>query len=157
MCLFGKAQDRIDYKEIYYENFLAYRYADDHLFSGIAFKARRNGHVVYEDSIVNGHLIKMRVFFNRDPKKISTEYYYYPNSFEIQKEVRYEYKRPYVTHIYYNTNGKRRLEETYLDTVVTYKCEYKNGKKHGIEFCINEDGSKWSKTYENGKRIKKEQ
>jgi antitoxin component YwqK of YwqJK toxin-antitoxin module len=50
------SQEIIEKKEVYINNNLAYKVADNGLFTGIIQVKRKNGHLVYEEEFKNGNL-----------------------------------------------------------------------------------------------------
>ena len=52
---------------------------------------------------------------------------------------------------FFKTNEEKIKEEEHEEGVLKYRCEYLNGKKHGIVYCLKEDGSIIENIYENGK------
>jgi len=148
------AQEKVGLKEIYVENNLAYKVADDELFSGQAQKVRNNGHLVFEEYYKNGNPIKSIVYYNGTEKPIPariTEFY--EKSFDKKKETVYRWKEPTVEYIYYDQNEKKTLIEQYENEKLTYRCEYLNNKKHGTEFCLDDDGNELEIEYRNGIKI----
>lgn len=149
------AQEIVGLKEIYVANNLAYKVADDQLFSGQAQKVRKNGHLVYEEYYENGVPIKSILYYNRTEKPIpakKTEFY--DNSFNKKKETIYGLSKPTVAHTYYDYNGNKTLIERYENEKLIYSCEFLDDKKHGTEFCYNEDGTELTIEYRNGKKVK---
>lgn len=149
------AQEKIGIKDLYYENYIAHKVSDDKLFSGIAQKVRNNGHIIYDEVYENGILIKSTVYYNRTEKQIpAIVIFYYEKSFTPKTEINYGLSKPRIEYIHYNQDGKKILNEIFTMDILTYKCEYVNGKKHGTEFCINDDGTKLTLEYNNGKKVK---
>jgi antitoxin component YwqK of YwqJK toxin-antitoxin module len=155
-CFFNGlfAQEKVGLKEIYVENNLAYKVVDDELFSGQAQKVRKNGHLVYEEYYENGNPIKSVVYYNGTEKPIParmTEFY--QKSFDKKKETVYGLTKPTVEFKYYDQNGKKTLIEEYENDKLTYSCEYLKNKKHGTEFCFDDDGKELKIEYRNGKKF----
>lgn len=149
------SQENIGLKDVYYENDLAHKVSDNKLFSGIAQKVRRNGHLVYDEVYENGILIKSTEYYNRTEKPIPARVvFYYENSTAPKTKIIYDLSQPRIEHIHYNQYGEKVMNEIYTEDILTYKCKYVNGKKHGTEFCINEDGTILTIEYSNGKKIK---
>jgi len=149
------SQEKIGLKDVYYENYVAHKVSNDEIFTGITQKVRNNGHLVYDEVYENGILIKSTVYYNSTEKPIpSRVIFYHEKSFTPKTEINYGLSQPRIEYIHYNESGKKILNEIYTDDILTYKCEYVNGKKHGTEFCINDDGTKLTIEYNNGKKIK---
>ena len=154
ICFFNllAGQEKIGIDDLYHEEYLAYKISNDKLFSGVAQKVRKNGHVVYEENYKNGILIKSTVFYNGKeiiPDKVIL---YYKKSFTPKTEIYYSLKDPIIEYRHFNKKGKKTLAEIYTNDVLSYRCEYLDGEKHGTEFCINEDGTTWEKKYLKGKK-----
>jgi len=148
------SQEIVGIKDLYSENNLIYKISDNQLFSGKAKKVRKNGHLVYEEFIENGSLIKSVSYYNRTEKPIpamTTEYY--ANSFDRKKEIRYDLSQNWNELRYYDRENKKTLIEEYENDKLIYRCEYLNGKKHGTEFCFDKNGNKLKIQYQNGKKI----
>lgn len=155
-CSFSRlfAQEKVELKEIYLENSLAYKVEDKQLFSGQAQNVRKNGHLVYEEYYENGVPIKSIVYYNRTEKPIParlTEFY--ERSFNKKKVTNYGLSKPIVEYIHYDLNGKKTLIEQYENEMLTYRCEYLENKKHGTEFCVDDDGNEIEIEYRNGKKV----
>jgi hypothetical protein len=151
------AQEKVGLKEIYVESDLAYKVANDQLFSGQAQKVRKNGHLVYEEFYENGIPIKSILYYNgtENPKPVvMTEFY--EKTFIKKKVTTYGLSKPTVEFKYYDQNGKKTLIEQYENDKLTYRCEYFKNKKHGKEFCLNDDGNEVEIEYQNGKKIAQE-
>lgn len=146
------AQEKVNRKDLYYEGYLAYKISSDELFTGSAQKVRKNGHLVYEEIYENGTLIKSTVYYNRSENVPAEEKLYYYNTFTVKTKTSFSLENNIITYIHYDKNKKKTLKEIYTKNTLTYRCEYFNGKKHGIEFCLNEDGTKWEKKFNNGKK-----
>lgn len=156
---FGYGQDTIDIKEIYINDGLAYKVANDRIFTGVAQKTRKNGHVVFEEFYDNGKILSDITYFNFREKEPSSEtIYHVSEKFVPQKRIKYLSNKhgKWQEIIHYDHKGEKVLEETLKEGKITYKCEYLNGKKHGSEFCFDEDGNELIFQYENGKKIKDE-
>ena len=54
----------------------------------------------------------------------------------------------------YDTNGKLILVENFDNGKLIYSCQYKDRKKHGIEFCYSKEGNALEFEYLNGKKVK---
>ena len=148
------AQEKVGLKEIYVENSLAYKVANEELFSGKAQKVRKNGHLVYEELYEKGIPIKSILYYNGTEKPkpvVMTEFY--EKTFDKEKVTTYGLSKPTVEFKYYDRNGKKTLIEEYYNGKLTYRCEYLKNKKHGTEFCQDEDGKQIEIEYRNGKKI----
>jgi|SRR5690554_2172974 antitoxin component YwqK of YwqJK toxin-antitoxin module len=149
------SQEKVELKDLYYENYVAHKISDGKLFTGIAQKTRNNGHIIYDEVYENGILIKSTVYYNRTENPIPARVIlYYEKSFTPKTEINYGLSKPRIEYIHYNQNGKKILNEIFTDDKLTYKCEYENGKKHGTEYCVNDDGTELTIEYNNGKKIK---
>ena len=150
------AQEKVGMKEIYVLNNLAYKVADDELFSGQAQKVRNNGHLVDEEYYESGNPIKSVIYYNGTEKPIPAKMTeFYEKSFDKKKETTYDLKKTTVEFKYYNKNGKKTLIEQFENDKLTYRCEYLKNKKHGTEFCIDDDGNELKIEYRNGNKIAK--
>ncbi|MFD0990754.1 hypothetical protein ACFQ1R_11650 [Mariniflexile jejuense] len=148
------SQEKIGINDVYYENYLAYKISNDKLFSGILQKFRKNGHLVYDEIYESGILIKTTLYLNGKGKPAPFKVIlYHEKTFTPKTEIEYR-KPPYVEYTHFDINGVKTLNEVYTNDILTYQCKYVNGKKNGVEFCINDDGTKTVKEYINGKKIK---
>ena len=149
------AQEIVGMKDLYFENDLTYKVADDKLFSGQAQYVRKNGHLVYEEYFENGRLTKSITYYNRTEKPTPARLIeYYDGTETKRKETIYGLNKPTTEFKYYDENGKKTLIEQYENEKRTYSCEYQNDKKHGIEYCLNDDGTELRIEYRNGKKVK---
>lgn len=147
------AQDILNYKEVYSENYLTYRIDNDKLFTGKIQKTKQNNHIVFEVEFKNGQLIKNTTYFNGKEKIISDEKFYNSNR-KIIKHIKYSLDNSYHWITYYEDNGFKKLEEDYDNGKLVYKCDYVNNKKNGISFLIDKKGELKECKWENGKYIK---
>jgi len=143
-------------KQTYLENNVIFKVTDEQPFTGICQNIRRNGHLVYEEYVKNGFIEKSIVYFNRTQEPVPaiiTTYYLRTN--KKSKEEYHYLKKDKTDYIHFDLNGKKTLVEEFENGSLVYSCQYKNNKRHGLEFCIKEDGRKLQFQYENGKKIKK--
>lgn len=173
------SQDTLGMKETYIDNNLVYK-MNGEKFTGIAQSKRKNGHLVYEEIYSDGIIQYSNLYFNGKEKIVYIKTIYNRNKlWVVQKEIRFRHSKDTLEVKTYDENGKKTLltqfennRVTYTceyngkkknglalgyangDGKITYRCEYFNGKKDGEEFCIKENGKKWTKKYKNGKRIK---
>ncbi|TAI46953.1 hypothetical protein [Flagellimonas allohymeniacidonis] len=153
LCSFG--QDNLDIKEIYIDNGLVYKVSNNTRFTGVAQKVRKNGHVVFEDFYNDGVILHSINYFNSRNKEPAAKTIYHKN-FVPKQTVKYlsNEKGAWQELTHYDENGLKILEETKRDGIITYSCEFLNGKKHGKEYCFEEDGTKLTFYYRRGKKIK---
>jgi antitoxin component YwqK of YwqJK toxin-antitoxin module len=137
------AQEKVGMKDLYVENDLTYKIADDKLFSGQAQHVRKNGHLVYEEYFENGKLTKSITYYNGTEKPTPA------------RETNFGLDKPTTEYKHFDKSGKKTLIEQYENDKLIYRCEYQKNKKHGIEYCLNEDGTELRTEYRNGKKIKK--
>ncbi len=148
------AQEVVDYDAIYIENDLAYRTSNQLPFSGAAQKVRKNGHLVHESYYQKGILTKSVLYYNNTEKPTPANTVYYFAGTDIpKKSFDFSLDESVMKVNHFNKEGEKELSETYENEVLVYKCTYLNGKKHGTEFCIKEDGTPTYETYQNGKRV----
>ncbi|WP_152596379.1 hypothetical protein [Algibacter lectus] len=167
-------------KEVYEENDLVYKIADEGLFTGIAQVKRKNGHLVYEETFENGVILSSNLYFNGKEKRVSNKSIYNPNKpLALSKEYSYDLEGGVFEITTYNHDGLKILYEQFTNGNISYscqylgkkkngvemgyrdggekmtfRCEYINGKKNGTEYCLKEDGTETKKQYKLGKRIK---
>jgi antitoxin component YwqK of YwqJK toxin-antitoxin module len=143
-------------KDIYVENGLIYKNADGKLFSGQAQNVRKNGHLIYEEYFAEGKLTKSIIYYNRTevptPARVTE---YYEGKQTIRLVTNYGLSKPTTKFTHYDENGKKTLIEIYENEKLTYRCEYQENKKHGIEYCLNDDGTESRIEYRNGRKLKK--
>lgn len=148
------AQEIVGLKDLYVENEMTYKIADDQLFSGQAQSVRKNGHLVYEEYFENGYLTKSIVYYNGTEKPIParvTEFY--EKTSKKKKETNFGLSKPTTEMKYFDQNGKKELIELYINDKLIYRCEYLNNKKNGTEFCLKDDGTELKIEYKNGEKI----
>ena len=141
-------------KDLYVENDLTYKVSDHQLFSGQAQYVRKNGHLVSEEYFVDGKLIKSVNYYNGTDKPIPasvTEFY--EGTQNKRKVTYYGLTKPTTEFKYYDEKGKKKLIEQYENDKLTYRCEYQENKKHGTEYCLNDDGTELRIEYRNGKKM----
>jgi antitoxin component YwqK of YwqJK toxin-antitoxin module len=80
--------------------------------------------------------------------------FYHERTFTPKTEKYYSLKEPIIEYKHKDISGKLTLNEIYSNDSLTYRCEYRNGKKDGIEYCLLEDGSELNTNYKNGRRVK---
>tara|TARA_R110002167_G_scaffold363604_2_gene584221 strand:+ start:440 stop:1027 length:588 start_codon:yes stop_codon:yes gene_type:complete len=156
LCLNSVGQEIVGVKDIYFENELAYKILDNHRFTGIAQKVRKNGHVIYEETFDDGVILTFVVYYNGRDKEISEKMFYNRyKTFVPEKNIKYiTNKKGKSEQIeYYDEDGLKILEETITEGITTYRCEFLNGKKHGQEFCFDDDGNELIIKYINGKKL----
>ena len=148
-------QEKVSVKDIYFENNLAYKIADNQIFTGQAQKIRRNGHLVFKQYLENGVLIKSVLYYNNTKTPTpANEIYYYEKTLIPKKGVSFYLGESKVDYEYYDNDGGKTLEERYENEKLIYQCKYLDGKKHGIEFCIGDNGEELRIEYKNGKKVK---
>lgn len=153
------AQDTLSIKEIYFDKYLAYKSSNDELFSGIAQKLRKNGngHIVSEEIYGMGVILEWRSYFNRSNRRLAEKVSYYKESYFAPK-VRIQYRTnkhgSFIERTYFNLNQEKTLNTIHRDTTLTYRMLYLNGKKHGEEFCYDDEGNPLVTEYVNGKKVK---
>lgn len=174
------SQEIIGMKEVYIDNDLVYKNADDGLFTGIVQSKRKNGHLVYEEEYEKGIILSSNLYYNGKEKRVSNKAIYNPNKpLVLSKEYSYDLKYKIFEITTYNDDGLKILYEQFTNGKVSYscqylgkkkhglelgyrdggekmtfRCEYINGKKNGTEYCLNEKGIETKKEYLNGKKIK---
>jgi len=155
--LFGYGQDTIGINEIYIDDGLAYRVANETIFTRVAQRVRKNGHVVFEEFYNSGKILSDIAYFNFHDKKPSEETIYHDSkNFVPHKRIKYLSNKhgQWQEIIHYDLNGQKILEETIKEGKTTYMCEFLNGKKHGREYCFDDDGNELIFQYQDGKKIK---
>lgn len=153
------AQDTVSMKEIYFDKYLAYTYSDDQLFSGVAQKLRKNGngHIVSEEIYEMGVILEWRSYFGRSNRRLAEKVLYYKESYFTPKErIQYRTNKhgSFIERTYFNLNQEKTLNTIHRDTTLTYKMPYLNGKKHGEEFCYDDEGNPLVTEYVSGKKVK---
>ena len=150
---FSYAQVRVATHEIYNDKKLAYNGKDGTLFTGIAESRNKKGHLAFEDEYVEGYKIRRTLYYNTDEIIKAEDIYFHEKSFEKKHTIHYSSDGKDVRHIYFDKNGKKSLKENYENEKLVYSCEYHDGKKHGTEFCISDEGP-INNRYTNGKKIR---
>lgn len=148
------AQKRVSTYDLVTKNKLTYIKTTGELFTGIAESRKKNGHLILDESITDGYKTKYTVYYNTDVEAISSEIYYYENSFIEKLRIEYSLDHKDRRIIHYDNNGKKKFAETYYDENLIYSCEYNNGKKNGKEFCITKKCGDNTEFYDNGKKVK---
>ncbi|NHF61626.1 hypothetical protein FK220_019935 [Flavobacteriaceae bacterium TP-CH-4] len=150
------AQEIVGMKDLYVENDLTYKVAGGKLFSGQAQNVRKNGHLVYEEYFDNGKLTKSIIYYNGTEKPTpARETEFYLETQTKRKETNYGLSKATIEFKHYDKNGKKTLIEQYENEKLIYRCEYQKNKKHGIEYCLDDDGTELRIEYRNGKKNKK--
>lgn len=150
-------QDTVSVKEIYFDTDIAYQYSNDELFSGVAQKVRKNGHLVYEEFYEQGIILEYREYVNFENKRLVKKILYYRKYPLVQKEkIKYIKNKngKFIERTFYDTYQTKTLITRHKDTTLIYRCYYKNGKKEGQEFCYDDDGNPMITEYKNGKKVK---
>ncbi|GAA0734249.1 hypothetical protein GCM10009430_49200 [Aquimarina litoralis] len=149
------SQETIGIKETYIDNNLIYKSVNNKLFTGIAQKKRKNGHLVYEEEYKNGIILSSNLYYNGKEKRVSNKIIYNPNKpLVLLKEHKYNLEGEVFETITYNDDGIKILVEQFEREKLTYSCQYLGKKKNGIEYCLNKNGAKTQIEYRNGKKVK---
>ncbi|WP_162897322.1 hypothetical protein [Aquimarina sp. AD1] len=142
-------------KETYIDNNLVYQSINDKLFTGIAQKKRKNGHLVYEEEYENGIILSSNLYYNGKEKRVSNKTIYNPNKpLVLLQEHKYDLKGEIFETVTYNNDGIKILLEQFEKEKLTYSCQYLGKKKNGIEYCLNKNGVETQIEYRNGKKVK---
>ena len=149
------AQEIVAIDEIYFENEIAYKSENDAVFSGQAQKIRKNEHLVYEEYFEKGFLYKSILYYNRTEKPKPAEIIeFHENSIEKKKVTNFGLSNDWLQYEYFDLNGMKTLKEEYLNEKLVYRCEFSENRKHGIEYCLNDEGKESRTKYKNGKKVK---
>jgi len=150
------AQEIVGMKDLYVESDLTYKIVDNKLFSGQAQHLRKNGHLVYEEYFYNGKLTKSITYYNgTEIPTPARETEYYSESQTKRKETNYGLNKPTTEYKHFDENGQKTLIEQYENDKLVYRSEYQKDKKHGVEYCLNDNGTESRVEYRNGKKVKK--
>jgi len=148
------SQDILSFDEIYTENNLVYKKSNSNLFTGKVQRFKKKNHLVFEIEIENGVMKIATIFYNGKEKKEAEKRYYDLNN-KIFKKEKYSFDKTYVWTTLFNNKEEKILEEEHENGVLKYRSEYLNGKKHGITYSLNDDGTSIECLFENGKILKK--
>ena len=160
MCLFlglgfSQTQDRIPFNQVYQQGELTYLNGNNQSYTGVLEKRRANGHLVYEERYKSGYPVEATTYYNRTTLPvIANKVYYFAASNLAKLDIDYSLDGSTIKYKHYNRAGKKTLEEHFVDGILIYRCEFTNGKKDGIEYCVNKDQSVTYTTFTNGKRQK---
>lgn len=148
------SQDTLQMKEVYTENDLVYR-MDGQRFTGLAQEKGKKGNLNYEQRYEDGIILWSNLYFNTEEKKVSDKTIYNRvKLWVIEKEIRFRLSQDTLHIKTYDENGKKILLEKFENNKLTYSCQYNGRKKHGKEFCYDEDGNELIFMYADGKKIK---
>jgi antitoxin component YwqK of YwqJK toxin-antitoxin module len=148
------SQDTLGMKEVYIDNDLVYK-MDGQRFTGLAQDKRKNGKLNYEEQYKDGVILWSNLYFNTKKKLISDKTLYHKYKlWVIEKEIRLRLSQDTLEVKTYNENGEKVLLQQYENNKLTYRCEYKGRKKHGKEFCYDDNGNELVFEYINGKKVK---
>ena len=154
-CSVVRSQDTLLFKEVYIENDLVYKYSDDQRFTGVAVKKRKNGNHHCEQYYNDGVILYENTYYKgKDKKLLYKTYYNRYRPWVEEKEYYYRKSKDWLRVTSFNDDGDKILVEEYENGELTYSCQYAGSKKHGIEFCFDEEGNKMGSEYINGKRVK---
>lgn len=148
------SQEIVVNKDVFTENNLTYKVADNQLFTGCIQNFKQQNHLISEFEYLDGVLIKGTVYYNGKEKIIAEERYFYKSNRKVEKKIKYSLDHNIIWIEYFNEDGTKKLEEDYKNGKVIYRCPYSNNKKHGIQFSINKKGEVQECLFENGKLIK---
>ncbi|RMB63948.1 hypothetical protein EAX61_00780 [Dokdonia sinensis] len=158
-CTLTYGQDTLSLKKLSYENNLAYSDIDDNLFTGVAQKVRKNGHVVFEELYRDGVILEYREYYNFHSKTLAKKIHYHEeNPFRKKEQIRYytNNKDSITEYTFYDKNQLKTLVKRYRDTTLIYSIPYLNGKKNGQEFCFDNEGKPMITEFVNGKKVEKQ-
>ena len=125
------------------------------MFTGKLQKVRRNGHLVHESIYKEGYIVSSTLYYNRTIEPTpANRIKYYPKSSVIEKSTSFSLDGSEIEIEFFDTDGILASRKIYVSNILTYSCEFKNGEKHGTEFCIGKNGEETIEKYKDGKRIK---
>lgn len=87
-------------------------------------------------------------------QKVCDETHFNPHTNKKEKLLRFSSDGKKYWETIFDENEKKSEFNVYEDGNLVLHEEFKNGKKHGKWFCINDDGSRCETEYLNGKKIK---
>ncbi|MET3731163.1 hypothetical protein [Moheibacter stercoris] len=150
---FSYSQETLSQYDIYFKDGLVYHHATKKLVSeSVDFKGKKGKGVIEEYE--EGKLISEKYYYSKEGKQTIYEEYYYDSTQKLIKRIRnFDGKDRYEVYSY-DENGKVKSYDYLLKGEIQQHKEYLNGKKHGIWYCIEKDGSPCEMKYENGKKIK---
>jgi len=149
------AQDTLNMNDVYMDNLLVFKISDGERFTGIAQKKRKNGQLVNEDKFEDGVVRWTKLYFNTKKKLLSDKIVYHKYIlWEDKERIRFRLSQDTLHIKTYDEKGKKLLIREYENNKVVYSCEYNGRKKHGKEFCYDEDGNELIFHYVNGKKQK---
>ncbi|MEC3964612.1 hypothetical protein [Flagellimonas halotolerans] len=155
ISLTAYAQDSLDIKSVYLENNIAYRIKNGNPYSGTLVKKRKNGHIVYTENYSKGIILTKNLYFNTKTRKLANRTIYNKNRpFVPKKEFVLNLSSDTIEIKYFTEKGSKDFVEQFEQGQLIYSCEYNGKKKHGLETCHNEDGTKQIFEYNMGKKIK---
>lgn len=146
------AQDTISVGESFIEKELVFNKNTNELFTSIIQNKNRKK-VKSELHYIDGRLRKEFFFYNTKKQAISEEFNYFENG-KLEKTIKYHSTGMPYLYRYYNQNDEFYLEEFYKNDRLESSIEFKNGKKHGKQFCYDSNGIPITIYFENGKQIK---
>ncbi|MCL9804394.1 hypothetical protein NAT51_02590 [Flavobacterium amniphilum] len=149
------------YVHIYGKDGLVYKVKDNQLFTGTISFIKKNGVIRHKTVFNNGYLTNTYLYYNKSSRgKISEETVYYQEKvnedvpkLHPKKIISYHSTGEIYNIKYYDLEGENYLEESFEDGKLTYSCEYKNGKKHGKEYCTTRKCGEETVMYSKGKKI----
>lgn len=146
-------QEVLSFDEIYSENNLTYKLSNNELFTGKVQRFKKNNHLVFEIEFENGILKTSTLFYN-GKEQVESDKKYFDENGKLVKKEKFSFDKKYIWTTLYNSKEEKILDEEHENGVLKYKCEYLNGKKHGIVYCLKDDGTTSENLYNNGKLIK---
>ena len=148
------AQENLSRADIYKVNNVVHSKTDDKPLTGTVASIKKNNHTVFENVYENGYLKKYTVYFNGDGQRIAEEVFYYPNCNIEKKRIKHNLTSTIFWITDYDERGEKVSYQIIKDNRTTYKCDYFNGKKEGIEICEDKNGNLITQKFEKGKHIK---
>jgi|GEM_PF-6048873 len=149
------AQEKIELRNIYFENRIAFNELTNQVFTGIAQNKNKKGYIKSEEVYENGILLKKLLYYNIHFKQIvSDETIFNPKTNKKITHLRYSSDGKIYWETIFDENQRKSEFNTYENGINTLHEEYLNGKKHGKWFKICDDGTECKKEYSNGKKIK---
>ena len=149
------SQEKISKNNIYFEDGIAFNSLNNQRFSGIAQYKNKQEHIKFEDVYENGFLLKTLTYYNISSKQIvSDEIIFNPENKRKVSHLRYSSDGKKYWETKFDGNEKKIEFSAYQYGTKILEEKYLNGKKNGIWFCLNDDGTKCEMEYELGKKIK---
>lgn len=149
------SQEKLDSKQIYFVNNLAYKIIDNNLFTGVIEDLKKN-HRSYFAECKDGIISQESFYYNFKKnmgKDIEYKKVYYSNNIKSKEEIFHSTSEKHST-LEFDEQGRKKYFELLKNGKIILTQNFKNGKLDGKVTCYDKKGNYQEYFYTEGKLIK---